>query len=173
MVESVAGEFVELFVRHQRAVYGYILTISPNIQDVDEVFQETSLVLWKKRDEFNTGLPFFPWACGVARQVARNHRAKKARDRHWFSEELQERISEARAEHSDWLDAALKSLADCLGKLTDDERHLLHLRYDGPCSVEQIAQGMNRPANSIYQRLHRIRRRLYDCVNSRLRKELR
>jgi RNA polymerase sigma-70 factor, ECF subfamily len=169
--EKDTQEFVQLFVGFQRSVYGYINTIVANVNDADEIFQETSLILWKKRDEFDPDAEFLPWACGIARQVARNSRAKKGRDRHWFSEAYLEQLAVARSDRSDWLEAATKSLRECLGRLSDEQRQLLELRYDGNRSIEQVAEQVNRPANSIYQRLHRIRQRLYACVQFGLRKE--
>jgi len=169
--EKDTQEFVQLFVGFQRSVYGYINTIVANVNDADEIFQETSLVLWKKRVDFDPDADFLPWACGIARQVARNHRAKKGRDRHWFSEAFLEQIAVARTEQSEWLDTALKGLGDCLGKLSDDQRNLLEMRYGGKCSIEQLSVQLKHPANAIYQRLHRIRQRLHDCIKLRLRKE--
>jgi RNA polymerase sigma-70 factor, ECF subfamily len=165
------SEFVELFVCFQRAVYGYILTIVANVNDADEIFQETSLILWKKRDDFDPNADFLPWACGIARQVARNHRAKQGRDRHWFSEPFLEQLAVARSDRSEWLDSALKSLGECLDRLSDNQRRLLELRYAGKLSIERVAEQLKYPANAIYQRLHRIRQRLHDCVQFALRKE--
>lgn len=169
--ETVASQFLELFVHYQRSVYGYILTIVANVHEADEVFQETSLVLWKKREEYDPEHAFLRWACGVARQVARNHRAKKGRDRHCFSESFLEELAVARSDRSEWLDSALKLLRECLGRLDDDQRKLLRLRYGGEHTVDQLAAQLKCPANTLYQRLHRIRQRLYNCVQVGLRRE--
>lgn len=171
--EKVASQFVEHFVRFQRSVYGYIQTIVPNVNEADEIFQETSLVLWKKRDDYDPKFAFLPWACGIARKVAGNHRAKHGRDRHSFSfsEAFLEQLATARASRSEWLETAIKSLQDCLKRLRDDQRSLLRLRYESRRSIEQVAQQMNCSSNTVYQRLHRIRHRLHDCVRFRLRKE--
>ena len=169
--ENSTSEFVELFVRYQRAVFGYILTIVANVNDADEIFQEASIVLWKKREEFNPNADFLPWACGVARQVARNQRAKKGRDRHCFSEPFLEQLAIARSERSEWLDSALKNLGDCLDRLSDDQRRLLELRYGGQYSIKEVSEQLNYPPNAIYQRLHRLRQLLHDCVQFGLRRE--
>jgi RNA polymerase sigma-70 factor (ECF subfamily) len=171
--EKVASQFVELFVRHQRAVYGYIQTIVPNVNEADEIFQETSLVLWKKRDDYDSTLEFLPWACGIARKVAGNHWAKNGRDRHSFSfsDSFLEQLATVRASRSEWLEAAMTALHDCLARLRDDQRLLLQMRYNNRNSIDQVAQQMNCSSNTVYQRLHRIRQRLYDCVRYGMRKE--
>lgn len=170
--EKVAPQFIELFVRYQRSVYGYIQSIVPNINEADEIFQETSLVLWKKREDFDHDLEFLPWACGVARKVAGNHRAKHGRDRHSFSfsEAFLEQLATVRANRSEWLESALAALGDCLGRLRDDQRLLLQMRYNHQNSIDQVAEQMNCTSNTIYQKLHRIRQRLYDCVRFGMKK---
>jgi RNA polymerase sigma factor (sigma-70 family) len=62
-------------------------------------------------------------------------------------------------------------LGECLERLSDNQRRLLELRYGEKFSIESVAEQLKYPANAIYQRLHRIRQRLYDCVQFALRKE--
>ena len=80
--------FVALFVKNQRRIYGYILTVVPDCNEADDLFQQTSLVLWEKADEFRPDGDFVRWACGIAFNVVRNWRVKKRRDRHCFSDEM-------------------------------------------------------------------------------------
>ena len=44
--------FVALFVKNQRRIYGYILTLVPDCNEADDLFQQTSMVLWEKSGEF-------------------------------------------------------------------------------------------------------------------------
>ena len=62
--------FAELFVTHQSRVYGFIATMLPNRSEAEEVFQQTSLILWKKWHEYDPQRNFLNWACGVARLAA-------------------------------------------------------------------------------------------------------
>ena len=80
--------FVALFVKNQRRIYGYILTVVPDCNEADDLFQQTSLVLWEKAGEFRPEGDFVRWACGIAFNVIRNYRVKKRRDRHCFSDEM-------------------------------------------------------------------------------------
>ena len=43
--------FLPLFLKNERRLYAYILTLLPRRADADDVLQETSLVLWDKFDE--------------------------------------------------------------------------------------------------------------------------
>ena len=59
--------FTEQLQRHHRRLYGYVFTLLRNHQDAQDVFQQTSLVLWEKFDEFQPDTNFLTWACTVAR----------------------------------------------------------------------------------------------------------
>ena len=73
-------EFVRLFSRHQRQIHAYIGTIVANPADVEEVLQETSVVLWSKFDAYDRERPFIKWACGIAHlQLLRFFRTHRRR----------------------------------------------------------------------------------------------
>ena len=57
------------FLQHQDRVYGYIVLMLPNRHDAEDVFQQTSLILWQKWDQFDPEQDFLSWACGIARNV--------------------------------------------------------------------------------------------------------
>src|SRR5262245_28464343 len=59
-------EFVTLWSAHSRRVYAYIYSLVANWSDADDIFQETSIVLMQKFQEFEPGTSFFAWACRVA-----------------------------------------------------------------------------------------------------------
>ena len=50
--------FTEQLECHHRRLYGYIFTLLRNHQDAQDVFQQTSLVLWEKFDEFRPDTNF-------------------------------------------------------------------------------------------------------------------
>ena len=58
--------FVEMLTQHQRKLYGYIYTLVRNSADSDDLLQETNLVLWNKRLEYEFGNNFIAWACRIA-----------------------------------------------------------------------------------------------------------
>jgi RNA polymerase sigma-70 factor, ECF subfamily len=160
--------FVALFVKNQRRIYGYILTVVPDCNEADDLFQQTSLILWEKAAEFRPDGDFVRWACGIAFNVIRNYRVKKHRDRHCFSDEMMTRLADVRAEKSDWLEAALAALRTCQQELDPFDRRLLGLCYDGTQSIREVSEDLGRTENSVYQRLHRIRGRLLDCIEQNI-----
>ena len=58
--------FNELFLRHQKDVFAYILTLVPDRDNAADVYQQTCLALLEKQAEYDRQRAFFPWACGFA-----------------------------------------------------------------------------------------------------------
>ena len=59
-------EFVELSSSHQRQLLGYIFTLVGNMDDAEDLLQQTNLILWRKFDDYQPGTDFIRWACYVA-----------------------------------------------------------------------------------------------------------
>ena len=53
--------FCELLTLHQGQLHGYILALVGNRADADDLFQSTSMVLWRKFDTFQPGSSFLAW----------------------------------------------------------------------------------------------------------------
>jgi RNA polymerase sigma-70 factor (ECF subfamily) len=159
-------EFVERFIRSQDRIYAYVVTLLPNRADAEEVFQQTSLVLWKKWQEFDRERDFVRWACGIAYLEVRNYlRKKRDAGRLFLSEEVLADVAAVRLEAQDLLEARRQALATCLTRLNPTQRALLERCYAGPESVKAVAAEIGRTANALYLILKRLRRVLFECIN--------
>jgi RNA polymerase sigma factor (sigma-70 family) len=69
------------------------------------------------------------------------------------------------------LRARSAALADCLDRLKEGDRSLLRLYYDEELTMPRIAEDQNRPVNTLYKALQRIRQSLRLCIDSRLASE--
>ena len=65
-------ELLNLLGTHRRQLFTFILGIVHNMDDAEDVFQQTSIVLWQKFDQFAKGTDFVAWACSIARFKAIN-----------------------------------------------------------------------------------------------------
>ena len=45
-------DFMRLFSANQRRIYGFVAAMIPRTADVDDVFQEVSMSLWRKFEDF-------------------------------------------------------------------------------------------------------------------------
>ena len=48
------AEFAALLRQHQTQLFGYIYSLVRDLDDADDLFQQTSLVLWDKFDQFDS-----------------------------------------------------------------------------------------------------------------------
>ena len=159
-------QFVERFVRSQDRIYAYLVTLLPNRMDAEEVFQQTSLVLWKKWQDFDPTRDFVRWACGIAHhEVCTFLRKHVDKRRVYLSEELLADVAEARLEAHDVLEARRRALRHCLQQLKDNQRQLLERCYAGKDTIKTIAAGLGQRPNVVYMILKRLRRTLFECIN--------
>jgi RNA polymerase sigma-70 factor (ECF subfamily) len=163
---SQQDRFVEQFVRSQDRIYAYVVTLLPNRDDAEEVFQQTSLALWKKWQQFDPSRDFVRWACGMAHFEVCNFLRKHAgRAPIGLSEDVLLEVAQVRLEMNDILEARRQALAHCLDRLKRESRELLDRCYAGKDSIRQIAEELGLQPNALYMTLKRLRRTLFDCIN--------
>src|SRR5215472_639653 len=94
-LSDTKAEFAARLRQHQTQLFGYIYSPVRDLDDADDLFQQTSLVLWDKFDQFDPSRSFAGWACGVARYEVLNFLRARSRDRLYFSDELSLALIEA------------------------------------------------------------------------------
>jgi RNA polymerase sigma-70 factor (ECF subfamily) len=168
------AEFAEQLRQSQTRLYGYIHSLVRDLNDADDLFQQTSLILWKKFDEYDPRRSFFSWACGIARFEVANFVRSRSRQRLYFSDGLSLLLIEAQNEMSDQeLVDRRDALAQCVEKLRQRDRELLAECYDEKRGVHGAADRLRRSPQSVYNSLRRIRRALFECVSRMLTRESR
>jgi RNA polymerase sigma-70 factor, ECF subfamily len=170
--ELVRSDQVERFVRllgqHQRRLFLYVLSLTANWSDAEDVIQETNLVLWREFDRFVPDTSFMTWACSIAYHQVLAWRKRKQRDRLVFSETFLEAISRELIDNAEELEERAIALSRCLNELPQPHRELIRMRYTEEGTVESIAQGLGRSMEAVYRMLSRIRQTLFDCVNRKM-----
>jgi len=161
-------EFAQQFVRFQRSVYGYIVTLLPDWDDAEEVFQRTAVILWEKWDQFDPSRSFVSWACGVARNEVRNFLRQKQRGGVYLSDELMDQVAQERLKSERMLERRRRLLAECLERLQARHRRLIERCYLGEDPIKRIAQKLRLTPSALYMRLHRIRTILLECIDRAL-----
>jgi RNA polymerase sigma-70 factor (ECF subfamily) len=166
--ESKTDQFVTLYAASQRRIYAFIRSQVLSAADADDVLQDTSVVLWRKFDEYEPGTDFTRWACRVARlEVLAFHRHRK-RLLTVFSDEVADAIGEKVLELSDAAVVRSDALGDCVQLLSQRDREMLSLRYQSEQSVAEIATQIARTESTVYKSLQRIHDELYECVETKV-----
>jgi RNA polymerase sigma-70 factor (ECF subfamily) len=165
---AAGDEFVQLFTRHQRRLYLYILSQVPRVADAEEILQEANCVMLAKRGHFEPGTNFLAWAMQITVFEILKYRQRFGRERLRFTDEFLAVIAEEAAASIDQIEERRRVLELCLGKLRADDRRLIEHRYQPGSTTRELAEEIGRPANSVYQSLGRIRRTLMECVQRQL-----
>jgi RNA polymerase sigma-70 factor, ECF subfamily len=157
-------EFVDLFSSHARRIYGYVYTMLPRWADADDVFQETSRVLWQKFGEYQSGTNFFAWARQVARYQVLFFRQRQQRSRVTFTDAFLEAVAATEAEDSERLEAEQRALAECMEKLKARERDIVLSRFAPEATTKSVAARLGMTAAAVYKSLGRIQATLLKCI---------
>jgi RNA polymerase sigma-70 factor len=140
-----------------------VLALCVNRSDADDIFQNTSVVLWEKFDTYESGTNFLAWACRIAYFEALYDRRKTSRVKTLSDAAWQALASDALAT-SDEPEQPQETLAECLAQLAPADRELLQKKYFSQQSVAQIAAGCAKSVHSVYRALSRIHDALRRCM---------
>ena len=164
------ADFAGLLRAHQVQVFSFIYSLVRNFDDADDLFQQTSLAMWNKYDQYDPSRSFAAWACGVARFEVANHVRARSRRRLYFSDDLSLLLIEAHESlERDRADDRREVLADCLKRLRGRDQQLVEACYgEEESKVTEVAREWGRSSQSIHNSLRRIRRSLFECVRRSL-----
>ena len=162
--------FVSLYTQCQPDVRRYVHSLVGDLNDTDEVLQNTSLALWKKFDGYDSKQPFQNWAFRFAYFEVMKFRERRKRGLGFCEETLKLIAAEYESDLS-MLRAQRHALEACRNKLPEDEQELLVMRYDRRMSVADINEQLNESGKRLYRVFERIRRKLAGCVDRSLAEE--
>lgn len=169
--ENAGDAFVALFMQHRHRLYAFIAKQLVNPADVEDVFQKTSIVLWKKMSEFDRDGSFFHWACGIAFNEVRNFLTVQRRSRLQFDLDLVELLAKEAAEEESLSESRLAALRRCLSQLSERQQAILQQCYSGTESITAVAEQLGRERTALYKQLARLREKLLGCIQLRLTQE--
>lgn len=161
-------EFARPLTIHDRELRRYISLFVSRRDDVEEVLQQTAIMLWEKFAEYDPQREFLPWAIRFAYFEILNFRKQIARRRFQHSEETLLALAETRDDLAEELNRRRLALKHCLTKLNAHDRSLLERRYSDSSSVKSLAEETGRTVKALYRRLDRLRQLIYECVDSRI-----
>jgi len=73
--------FETLVREHADMLTIYLTSALGDVPDVDDLFQETMVVAWRRLDDFDHTRPFGAWLRGIARNLLLAHRREQSRRR--------------------------------------------------------------------------------------------
>lgn len=164
------AELVGLLTRNQRKIFAYIYTLVPHRADAEDILQETSVTVYEKFDEFESGTDFVAWANRIAWWKVKAAQQKFARSKVVFNEEVMEAVVATAGTMQEEMDVRHEALGSCLKKLNERDRRMVLTRYEEGSGVGRAAAQAGRSVQAAYKALGRIRQLLLDCVTNEVQK---
>ncbi len=164
-------QFAALFQQHARSIYGHIHGLVPNSGDADDVFQETSITLWQKFDQYRPDTDFRAWANRIAYYNVLKLRERQVRSPKLFSPQFLDLICDEMIVMSDMLDARTDALLLCRDKLNHRDRDLLERFHREGTTANDVARHVGRNTRYVYRAIQRIHNLLFDCIQQVISKD--
>lgn len=167
MTNPHTQEVLQLFVRHQPRIKGFILSLLPDFAAAEDVLQETFLVVQRKAEDFDLTTNFLAWAFRIARFQVMKANTAHQRQVERLSDEVLESLADS-APVEPWDDRRLALLPLCLDKLTPQSRQIIELFYRDEHKPQEIAQRLSWTPAAVSVTLSRARKALRECIEHQL-----
>ncbi|NWK54445.1 sigma-70 family RNA polymerase sigma factor [Verrucomicrobiaceae bacterium N1E253] len=153
----------------QASLRGYLISLTANMQDVDDLLQETNHYLVEHLDQFEQGSHFKAWAFSVARYCILAQQRDRSRSRISYMEDATiELLANSAIDRLPGEDERIHTLRHCIQKLAPGERSLVRQVYIDKKSLTHIAENLGRSANALHKTISRIRQALRVCIEQHI-----
>lgn len=164
LFEALVREHADMLTVFLRSALG-------NGPDVDDIFQETLIVAWRRLDEFDQTRPFAPWLRGIAKRLVIAHKRRGALRpcSAAILDRIDSRLEQLQARPGDTWQDKVDLLHACVESLPDPYRRAVGLRYFEERTIQQVSQSLKLSVAAVKKRLQRARALVCDCIDRKLR----
>lgn len=159
-LEGDACAFEPLVERYQRGLFAVAMRLLGNYEDARDATQNAFIRAYEHLETFDPERRFFSWICRIVVNESLN--LKRARP---AEAPLADRAGDA----ADGFDAVVgderrRELQRALGRLPEDQRVVIVLRYFAELSYEEIGAAVGVPQKTVKSRLFEARQRLAETI---------
>jgi RNA polymerase sigma factor (sigma-70 family) len=160
IIEGDTSAFEVFYKLYYLRLFRFILRMTHQPEAVEELIQETLLVIWEKPEGFNHASKISTWVFGIAYNKALKSMSWNARRHSDVNiDDLIETIGDPAAnpaqsrESEDWLCCAFAILSP-------DQRAVIELTFYHGLPYQDIAKILNCPENTVKTRMFHARKKL-------------
>lgn len=139
---------------------------------VDDIFQETMIVAWRRLEDFDNERSFASWLRGIAGKLVLAYHRKSAKASNSFDpatlEWMEARFAKIDVVRGDTLNEKLRLLRECIESLQEESRVTIEARYLKQQSLDQIVAELGIAMQTVKKRLYRGKRQLGRCLEYKL-----
>ena len=155
-----------LFARHHVRVYRFVLRVVRDQTTAEDLISEVFLDVWRQADRFEGRSAVSTWLLAIARFKALSALRRRP------DEELDDEAAEAIEDTSDNPEESLAKkdksavIRKCLEGLSADHREIIDLVYYHEKSVEEVAEIVGIPENTVKTRMFYARKKLPELLKA-------
>lgn len=159
VIERDLRAFEKLYRLYHPRLTRFLFNMTRRPAIVEEVLNDTMLLVWSRPDSFNGTSQLSSWIFGIAYRKALQ--AMRRQDVPVEDPSAEERpSSEADPEQRAGEDRSKRSLLGALAELSDDHRTVVELTYFQDFGYREIAEIMSCPVDTVKTRMFYARRHL-------------
>ena len=163
------ANFMQHFLTHREMLFAFLLSIVRDQDVAEDLFQEVSMIAFKRCFDFKHGTNFGAWLREIGRRCILKARNRRAKELVLLEPEAIEAIAAAHEHVRDrWWQHSRDALEECLEKLSARSKNLLELRYEENLRFDVIAERIRSTAHSVEEIISRIRIGLRRCIEARI-----
>ncbi|MEA2906355.1 MAG: hypothetical protein QOI12_3742 [Alphaproteobacteria bacterium] len=168
LVESIAkGDkraLQVLFGRHNVRVYRFVLRFMNDEAAAEDMVSEVFFDVWRQAERFERRSQVSTWLLAIARNKALSALRKRS------TEALDEEVAEFIEDPSDTPEVTMQKkqqtsiLQECLTQLSPAHREIVDLVYYHEKSIEEVAEIIGVPQNTVKTRMFYARKRIAELM---------
>jgi RNA polymerase sigma-70 factor (ECF subfamily) len=156
------GKFLR---ENQLYLRGIANRLAPSPSQADDLAQEALLIAVQKADTFDFSRSLRAWLVGILRNVCRRAWEKTMKEDRRSRDDLGMYMEALAEEPSPVMnEKPATRLEQCLEKLSEQGRRVLHLRYTLGRKTREIARETGRKPEVVSVTLYRLREQLRKCM---------
>ncbi|EMI55439.1 sigma-70 family RNA polymerase sigma factor [Rhodopirellula sallentina] len=172
MLDTKARKAFEILAReNSRMLTVYLRGLVRDEATVDDLFQETLVVAWRRLDECDLDRPFGPWLRGIASRLVLAHYRKQKTAPVMLHEEVLQ-VVDRHFENinllaGDTWDDKVAALRECIDGLPERQKSVIGGRYFDGLSAVEVAERLELSLEACKKRLQRGRAMLAHCLRTK------
>lgn len=162
------ARFSQLVTESRGRVFCFIYSMLHNMADAEDVYQQSTIVMWEKFSDFEEGTNFSSWALAIAYNKIKQFQRQSGKQRLHFDDKVVQAMAKTYSEIELARPASdrMEGLLHCLSKLSGRQRRLLKMRYTDSVSIRELAGHERKSEASVVMMLARLRKSLQSCITS-------
>jgi RNA polymerase sigma-70 factor (ECF subfamily) len=156
-----------LFGRHNVRVYRFVLRFLNDEAAAEDLVSEVFFDVWRQASRFEARSQVSTWLLAIARNKALSALRRRS------TEELDDEVAEFIEDPADSPEVTMQKkqrssiLTDCLTQLSAAHREIIDLVYYHEKSIDEVAEIIGVPQNTVKTRMFYARKRIAELMNGK------